>query len=326
MVIVGMAVAIYALSRQPRPRSPDVRILTAGFIVFGLFVLNNNLVSLGLLPWQWSNEAIGFGFFVGSLGVIATRRFLATEHQLAALEGELEAARQIQKSILPVHPPEVAGFGIAARFIPASAVAGDFYDFVESEPGRLGIVVADVSGHGVPAALIASMVKVAIKSRHDCATQPARLLAELNQTLRGSFKRAFVTATYAALETETGDLLVANAGHPPPLLWRAAEGKVVETGGRGPLLGRFADAAYEEERLTMATGDRLVLYTDGLIEARNAAGEPFGDEQLAALVGQHAELPPEDLCEALLEEVRRWTARPAPLRLDDDLTLVIGSR
>jgi sigma-B regulation protein RsbU (phosphoserine phosphatase) len=326
MVIVGMGVAIYALGRQPRPRPTNVRILIVGFIVFGFFVLNDNLVSLGFLPWQWRNEAIGFAFFVACLGVIAARRFLATEHQLATVEGELDAARQIQMSILPTQPPTATGLDIAVRFLPTSAVAGDFYDFIESEPGQLGIVVADVSGHGVPAALIASMVKVAIKSRHDYATQPARLLTEVNQTLRGSFERAFVTATFAALDTETGALQVANAGHPPPLHWRTAKREVVEIGGRGPLLGRFPNATYEDERLSIRTGDRLVLFTDGLIEARNTAEEPFGDQRLAAVLIQHSDLPPEELCDAILEEVRQWTGRPAPLRLDDDLTLVVVAR
>lgn len=326
LVIAGLGLAIAAQLRLRGRMTPDQKILGIGFLLFGAFALNDNLVSLGVLPWTWREESIGFVVFLAFLGFIAARRAFAGERQLAALEGELDAARHIQSSILPRRLPEVRGLAIAARFRPSSAVAGDLYDFLVSDGKRdgerLGVVVADVSGHGVPAALIASMVKIAVSSRSDCAAEPARLLAEVNRTLCGSFESGFVTATYLYLDAAAGELVAANAGHPAPLLRRAG-GDVQEIGGRGPILGRFAKARYQEERLPLAPGDRLVLYTDGLTEARNPDEEMFGEERLQSFVQEHAQLPPEPFCDALLEELRRFTGARDALALEDDLTLVV---
>src|SRR6185295_5590746 len=168
LVIAGFCLAIAAQLRLRGRMTQDQKLLAVGFLIFGAFALNDNLMSFGILPWTWHEEAIGFIVFLGFLGTIAARRTFAGERQLAALEGELEAARRIQMSILPRRLPEIPGLKIAARFKPSSAVAGDLYDFLVVEGRRLGLLVADVSGHGVPAALIASMVKVAVSSRSDC--------------------------------------------------------------------------------------------------------------------------------------------------------------
>ncbi len=322
LVIAGLCVAIAAQLRLRGRMTPDQKLLAVGFLIFGVFALNDNLMSFGILPWTWHEEAIGFIVFLGFLGAIAARRTFAGERQLAALEGELEAARRIQMSILPRRLPEIPGLKVAARFKPSSAVAGDLYDFLVVDGKRLGLVVADVSGHGVPAALIASMVKVAVSSRSDCAADPARLLTEVNRTLCGSFESGFVTATYLYLDPATGALAAANAGHPAPLLLRAS-GELLEVGGRGPILGRFAKARFQTESLALSPGDRLVLYTDGLTEALDAADEMFGEERLGAFVREHAKLAIEPFCDALLDELRRFTAGRGELALDDDLTLVV---
>jgi sigma-B regulation protein RsbU (phosphoserine phosphatase) len=322
LVIVGLGVAITAQIRLRGRMTPDQKLLAVGFLIFGAFALNDNLMSFGILPWRWHEETIGFLVFLAFLGTIAARRTFAGERQLAALEGELEAARRIQTSILPRRLPEIPGIKVAARFRPSSAVAGDLYDFLVIDATRLGLLVADVSGHGVPAALIASMVKVAVSSRSDCADDPARLLTEVNRTLCGSFESGFVTATYLYLDPATGTLAAANAGHPAPILIRAS-GDLQEIGGRGPILGRFASARFQAESLALAPGDRLVLYTDGLTEALDATDEMFGEARLEAFVRGHAHLAVEPFCDALLDELRRFTAGRGQLALEDDLTLVV---
>ena len=323
LVITGFLPLIATLWHQRAHMTEEARLLGLGLSVFALLAINDNLVGMDLLPWQWRVEGLGFLFFIGCLGFIATRRFFVNQTQLAGLESELKTARGIQMSILPGALPAIDGLAVAARFRPTSEVAGDLYDFLEVDGRGFGVVVADVSGHGVPAALIASMVKVAVASQRDKVTRPAELLSEVNRVLCGNFQRGFVTATYAWIDSQSGELVVANAGHPDPLLCHGREGSVREVGGRGAILGRFADAGYNQETLSLEPGDRLVLYTDGITEAPNPDGEQFGEERLRALLGRAEQAGPEELYDALLDELRRWSGATRHLSLEDDVTLVV---
>nr|MCU0305814.1 serine/threonine-protein phosphatase [Thermoanaerobaculales bacterium] len=321
IVLAGLAVIAFSVWAERRRMTAELRILLVGMTVFGLLAVNENLVPLNILPWTWRGESIGFVVFVACLGLIAARRFVATERSLASVQGELEAATRIQQSILPKDAPEVAGLAVAVRFHPSSAVAGDIYDFLTPAPGTLGVLVADVSGHGVPAALIASMVKVAVRSHADQARRPAELLARVNRTLCGSFEHGFVTAAYVLLDLERREIVAASGGHPFPLLRRATATTVEEIGGRGFLLGRFSDAAYHEERLPLERGDRLLLYTDGIVEARSPTGEELGEQRLRRRLLDSAALSADELGDEVIGEVRRWIG--AGRQPEDDLTVVV---
>jgi serine phosphatase RsbU (regulator of sigma subunit) len=148
--------------------------------------------------------------------------------QLLSINGELEMAREIQMSILPHEIPQIKGLEIAARYLPMTSVAGDFYDFIVIDEKHLGILVADVSGHGLPAALIASMLKAALSAQSAHACDPTRVLAGLNQSLCGKFKRHFATAAYAFVDMEKNSMRYAAAGHPALLLWRVSTGRAAE--------------------------------------------------------------------------------------------------
>lgn len=283
----------------------DTRVVLAGSIVFMLFALANNLASLGVLPVSEIDETPGFVAFLGALGYAAARRFASTEREQIELEGELSAAREIQRSILPSAMPKLAGLTVDARYIPASTVAGDLYDFLEVD-GRLGVLVADVSGHGIPAALVASMVKVAVSSQIHAASDPATLLSATNAILTRDVRRGFVTATYLWFDGRT--LHVANAGHPAPLLVRG--GDVRELGGVNPLLGRFKVARYAATATELQAGDRIVAFTDGITEALNGRGEAFGEERLHALLRERKDV---------IDAVLAWRGGGSDA---DDLTLV----
>src|SRR5271168_97192 len=152
--------------------------------------------------------------------------------QLLTIQKELETARQIQLSILPSAVPKMAGLDIAARYIPMTSVAGDFYDFIVVDEKHIGILVADVSGHGMPAALIASMLKIALPTQEAHAADPAQVLLGLNRALCGKFQHHFVTAAYVFLDMQNLTLTYAGAGHPPLLLWGGPEGvRSVEENG-----------------------------------------------------------------------------------------------
>jgi sigma-B regulation protein RsbU (phosphoserine phosphatase) len=323
LVIVNLVVIVGNSLLYSRRNAPVVRTVLAGALFFAVMALNENLVDAGLVPWRWSYEALGMLVFVLCLGYVVVRRLLADERRLVALTSELDTARQIQTSILPQAMPEVAGLEVAARCIPMTAVGGDFFDFLILDGRRLGILVADVSGHGVPAALIASMVKIALASQADQAADPAAVLVGMNRILRGKMKRSFVTAAYVFLDAEGRTLRYASAGHPPLLLRRTGEGGVEEIRQEAPPLGVLPRAAYRNTELELAPGDRVFLYTDGVTEARNGAEEDFGDERLRELAATAGDLAPAAFADELLRRLEAWRGKGRDEGFDDDVTAVV---
>src|SRR5246500_4843305 len=172
--------------------------------------------------------------------------------QLLGIQKELETARLIQQSILPQTVPQIDGLDIAARYIPMASVAGDFYDFIAVDNKHVGILVADVSGHGMPAALIASMLKIALAAQSAHADDPARVLQGLNETLCGKFQHHYVTAAYAFVDMKKRTLTYAGAGHPPLLLWGAASPGVRDVTENGLFLGMFDFETYSSVELPLA--------------------------------------------------------------------------
>jgi sigma-B regulation protein RsbU (phosphoserine phosphatase) len=255
------------------------------------------------------------------LALRETREQLA--RQLAAIQNELEMARKIQLSILPREVPPAAGVEIAARYVPMTSVAGDFYDFIPVDDRRFGALVADVSGHGVPAALVASMLKIALAAQAPDAADPARVLAGLNQALCGKFESHFVTAAYLYVDTEKGTIDYAGAGHPPMILYGKAAGSARAVQQNGLFLGMFPHATYTGVQVPIAAGDRCAVYTDGISEARNRAGEEFGTDRLRALLEASPDLPADAFADRVLEVVAGWTERSAAEGHDDDVTLLV---
>src|SRR3954469_2694213 len=249
-----------------------------------------------------------------------TREKLA--QQLLAIQKELETARLIQQSILPEAVPQIDGLDIAARYVPMTAVAGDFYDFIGVDSQHVGILVADVSGHGMPAALIASMLKIALAAQSAHAQDPARVLQGLNQALCGKFQHHYVTAAYVFVDMERRTLSYAGAGHPPLLMWGAASPGVRDVTENGLFLGMFEFATYSSVNVSLAPGDRGLLYTDGISETNNPEGAEFGSERFPQFLEAQKNGSANQLADGLLEELARWSARGEGEDLDDDITMV----
>ena len=242
--------------------------------------------------------------------------------QLLAIQKELETARLIQQSILPESVPQMAGLDIAARYVPMTAVAGDFYDFIVLDCKRVGILVADVSGHGMPAALIASMLKIALAAQADHAADPARVLQGLNQALCGKFQHHYVTAAYAFVDMEKRTLTYAGAGHPPLLLWGASSRDVRDIAENGLFLGRFNFATYSSVEVPLKPGDWGLLYTDGIPETTNVGQVEFGTERFRQFLAAEQNTSADQFADRLLEELSRWSAHRQGEDLDDDVTMV----
>jgi sigma-B regulation protein RsbU (phosphoserine phosphatase) len=328
LLVPAILMPMMATSREELPAR---RALLAGGSIAAAFVLAENLRNFTVLSWWPSNvEFIGLIALALSLAYAVTERFLGQEGRLAAIDRELDTARRIQHSILPRAVPLVDGVRLHVRYLPMTAVAGDFYEFFQSPcegdtaasgAGTVGVLVADVSGHGVPAALIASMVKVAATSHREEIGDPGRVLTQMNRTLDGQLGGQFVTMMCAQVDRRAGTVVYAGAGHPPILHWRAASRTLEKLASTGFMVGPFPDAVYTTGREAVAPGDRLAIYTDGLLEAFNAGDEMFGDARFPALFREHADLPGDAFADLVLRELTQWSGKTGGL--DDDVTLVI---
>ena len=239
------------------------------------------------------------------------------------LEQELRVAREIQQALLPKDLPRFPGYELSAYYQPAREVGGDFYDFLDLEDGRLGVVVGDATGHGIPAALVMAntqSVLRAVAQRGGGGSAPGQALAEANEVLFTYIPpNMFVTCFYGILDPESGHLVYANAGHNLPC-WRHYD-EVGELRARGMPLGLMPGMEYEEKETILVPGDGVLFYSDGLIEAHDPQGEMFGTPKLREVVeGQGEEEGEGSLVARLLKELSGFVGDG--WEQEDDITLV----
>lgn len=239
--------------------------------------------------------------------------------QVRRLSEQLSVARSIQESFLPRHAPDIDGYDLAGVNYPSELVGGDYFDFVPIVPGQWGLAIADVSGKGIPAAIIMAGFRASLiaEIRNNYAIRT--IFRKVNNVLREMTPRDnFVTAFYGVLDTTNRVFTFTNAGHNPPLLMRA-DGNVERLVEGGPLVGVIADATYVERPLWLGKGDLVLLYTDGVTEAHSRGGEEFGEARLIDLVKRSRDLSASALCDRIHQEVRSYAAGGETL---DDITLV----
>ena len=240
------------------------------------------------------------------------------------LEHEVELARQIQKTFLPEHLPEISGWDLAATWLTARQVGGDFYDVIELPGGRLGLLIADVSDKGMPAALFMALTRTLIRAVVYNTLSPAEALQRVNALIIPDNRESmFVTAVYGVLSLGNGEFTYANAGHNPPV-WKSGAGKKLEFLHRtGPALGIIEDLAMEQRTITLGLDDLLFLYTDGLTEAFSPEDEIFGDERLQQALNLAKTSSATQVLDALEVAVNKFMD---PLPAADDLTMLALKR
>jgi phosphoserine phosphatase RsbU/P len=320
--LVLVLVAVLAVDLlAPGTEAGNWRLVRIGALVFTAFVVNEHFRFVGD-PYGLTREPTGFLFLMLMIIVTTMQQGTRAQQRLVAVDSELATARAIQLAALPRTNPDLPGLEVAAVYMPASDVAGDFYDFLELDNGCLGVFIADVSGHGVPAALVASMLKIALATQSENASSPARILAALNTLFCGRLERQFITAAYVHINPAACTLVAASAGHPPPILRHEASSE--ELLAAGVVLGRFRDARYDEITRPFAPGDTLVLYTDGVTEASNAAGEQWGDERLRTTITKRGSSSAGVLSGTIVSDVATWRGVDGPP--DDDVTLIVVRR
>ena len=267
---------------------------------------------------------IQFGLLVVLLAMVYALlvRAKTNNEALATIKSELQTAQAIQRSLLPGAPTNVPPEATATRCMPTDAVGGDIYDFHEAGENRIGMLIADVTGHGVPAAMLASMVKAAASGESAHAADPGRVLAGMNRRLLRDAAGNLVSAVYTYADLETGRFAVACAGHPQPLIQRR-DGSTSWVDAAGPLLGLIDDASYTTVEGRLAEGERILAYTDGVTEADNVEGEMFGNDGLRLAAQNERGTAAADTVDRIIGRVQAWCDGQ---KLADDLTMAIIAR
>jgi serine phosphatase RsbU (regulator of sigma subunit) len=236
---------------------------------------------------------------------------------------ELEIATEIQRSIFPEHPPEVEGLEIEAKSVPAKEVGGDYYDFFSAPSDRTGILIADASGKGLPGTLYMTRSRSVFKVISSEEADPGEILTRSNNYIAAdasSAKGMFITVLYLLYDKAKKQMICANGGHYPPLWFKTRERAFHEPAVSGLPVGILPDQAYPEETLQLSSGDCLVLYTDGVIEARAEDGAMFGVGRLKALIEQNSGLRAQDLFMKIEAGIKAFIGQAPPF---DDMTLIV---
>ena len=261
-----------------------------------------------------------------ALETLATEAAVAIENarlyretmEKARMEQEMRIAAEIQQALLPKAARAGSYFRAAAASLPCRSIGGDFYDYMEMMDGSLGFALGDVAGKGPPAALLSAMMQGIFAAQAATSDAPSKTITRVNLALyRRGIESRFVTLMYGVLDA-AGNMVYCNAGHNPPLIIGASGVRRLERGG--PIVGLFENATYEEERLTLAPGDWLIVFSDGISEAMNAAGDEFGEQRIIDCIQTNTALDPSRLLDALFSDVRDFARGAAQ---SDDITAMV---
>ncbi len=259
------------------------------------------------------NSLVLFGFFYIMVWLLSSYR--------KVIDRENTIAKEIQHSMLPKCIPEIPGYDIAVAWQPASHIGGDYYDIVILSDGTVGLCIGDVTGHGMPAALLMSNLQAAFRILAKDTNSPSDLCDQLNKFIVNNTESDnFISFFYGILNTKKKVLHYSNAGHPPPIVLRHHNDKIFRLSTKGLLLGVDDDFVNKKAALKLKTGDVIILYTDGVVEAVNSRGEFFGEEGLMNICKEHFHQSANVICKNILHSLSLFTNNNAVL---DDVTLLV---
>jgi serine phosphatase RsbU (regulator of sigma subunit) len=282
---------------------------------------------IGVLRVYTAQEQTFTQFQIDLLKAVAAQAAAAIENarlvqetlQSEALERQVQMAAEVQHRMIPAKPPAIPGIDVAAVYVPCFELGGDFYDFIELPYNNLGMVIADVSGKGVPASLTMAAVRAALRAQVDNVYYLYEVLRRINlMMLRDSTPGEFVTLFYGVLDGRNRRLTYCNAGHPPGLILR--EGKIIELGSDNMVLGVDPNELYTQSLVDMRSGDTLLLYTDGLMDAMNFEQERFGRQRIVEVFSQGGPTA-EAIIDSILWAMRKFTGLAKPT---DDVTIIVA--
>jgi len=304
------------INARPRTQSEMVAPIISNEEVIGVFDLESDALD------AYTNDDLEVLMLLASQVAIIIEKVMLHQQLIEKqrLETQLEVARQVQLQLLPPRDPQIDGFDISAYNFPTEEVSGDYYDWVRIYDDQLGIVIADVSGKGVPAALLMAFLRASLRAATHIGYAPHISMSKVNYLLWESIERnQFVTAFHGILDATNRTLAYSNAGHSPALLMKADGSTRFEERGGVPL-GMFRDSRYYEYFETIEPGEVFVLYTDGVTEATNAAGEEYGRDRLVTAVRACRDESARDMIDFMHRDLIAWSEGQG---VNDDVTFFV---
>jgi len=253
--------------------------------------------------------------------LVSLKKAIETNKRLYTIEKEMELAREILQSAIPETIPLLPNLDIAINYFPMEKVGGDYYDFVFIDEKKLGILIVDVTGHGVAAALIASMVKIVFHICEQHASSPAALLHEMNKLLLGNMSNNFLTAAYICIDTENKTAKLSRCGHEPIVIFNRATDEFREYLPKGRAMGWIENCSIEEIEINIANEDRILLYTDGIVETRKRNNEMFGNKNLKNEILKSKNMTAREFNDSLFQVVKSWS--DDDMDIEDDYTFLV---
>ncbi|MEW6528124.1 MAG: SpoIIE family protein phosphatase [Spirochaetota bacterium] len=319
-LIVTALYLLFIMIRATQAETINSFIYISGMVILFFTLVNDVLYTQQLINSIYLFE-IGLLIFVFTQSLAALEESIKIQNRLITINSELEIARRIQKTILPEAVPSTHSIHVEACYIPMDEIGGDFYHFYELDEERLGIIIADVTGHGIPASLIASTVNIAFSLQKNQADNPATLLTNMNTILYGKTGGQPITALYAYVDASQGVVKFSRAGHPLPLIWKSSKNKVVEIEIPGKILGVFKTIKNDITTYPIHSNDRIILYTDGITEIRNSRNEIFGIERFISCIERNHHKSTRELIDSIVDTIIQWAG--SKNKITDDITLVI---
>lgn len=304
LIVSAFLVALNNLGIRSSYASPD---LLQGASCFAICILSLGLSNRYYVLRQQKLELESKAFQINT--------------RLNRIENELEIAKKIHESLLPSVVSERLNLRLSAKYISSSEISGDFYDFHSLEGKHLGVFIADVTGHGVPAALFSSIVKFAFSREWENMKEPSRLLSNMNTSLFEKIGNNLLSAGYLYIDQISRRITYASCGHPPLLIWKKEDKEFIELKPKGRLIGISREIVLFDSILKLEEGDRILFYTDGLWECENEKGIPFGETALQRFTAEKENLKAEEFANSLIETLQDYSKSSG--NFSDDVTFIV---
>lgn len=320
MALITISVyLLFILLKETSKNLKTKRLFYFGLIAGFVCLLNDIFYSHQVLRTVNSSH-IGILLFIATQSFIAFEEYLNQQKRFMTLSNEINIAKRIQQNILPLTKPELSGASVDVYYLPAGSIGGDFYHFYEIDDKHTGIFLADVTGHGIPASIIASTVYIAFSLQKEHAPFPDNVLSNINAILIGKTANQPVSAIYCYLDCDAMVMRFACAGHPYPLYYNASTKTTTPITTKGTVLGVFPESEFTVFELPLQKGDIIILYTDGLTELRNKNGKFYDIENLKAAIDKNKHLAGNEFAGALIDSALQWSE--SKRNQSDDITLV----